>query len=162
RLRVRARQPRVGAGSEQRRGNRRGARPGDLRRRAPPRSLRHRAAYPCEAVALSKLLVAKRGEIALPGFSPAAPLRLSPVAVAAPDDSSALHARSADETVDVTSYLDAADLVRAAGATGADAVHPGYGFLAENADFAAAVVDAGLVWIGPPATALRAGGDKLE
>src|SRR5205807_9610238 len=67
-----------------------------------------------------------------------------------------------DETIDVTSYLDAANLLRAARETGADAVHPGYGFLAENADFAAAVADAGLVWVGPPAAALRAGGDKLE
>jgi 3-methylcrotonyl-CoA carboxylase alpha subunit len=113
-------------------------------------------------VALSKLLVANRGEIALRVFRTARRLGISTVAVAAPDDAGALHARSADETVGVTSYLDAADLVRAARETGADAVHPGYGFLAENADFAAAVADAGLVWVGPPAAALRAGGDKLE
>jgi acetyl/propionyl-CoA carboxylase alpha subunit len=113
-------------------------------------------------VAVSKLLVANRGEIALRVFRTARRLGITTVAVAAPDDAAALHTRSADEVADVTSYLDAADLLRAAGETGADAVHPGYGFLAENADFAAAVADVGLVWVGPPAAALRAGGDKLE
>jgi acetyl/propionyl-CoA carboxylase alpha subunit len=113
-------------------------------------------------VAVSKLLVANRGEIALRVFRTARRLDMATVAVAAPDDTRALHARSADETVGVASYLDADDLLRAARETRADAVHPGYGFLAENADFAAAVADAGLVWIGPPAAALRAGGDKLE
>jgi acetyl/propionyl-CoA carboxylase alpha subunit len=113
-------------------------------------------------VAVSKLLVANRGEIALRVFRTARRLGIATVAVAAPDDTGALHARSADETIDVTSYLDAADLLRAARETGADAVHPGYGFLAENADFAATVAGAGLVWVGPPAAALQAGGDKLE
>jgi 3-methylcrotonyl-CoA carboxylase alpha subunit len=113
-------------------------------------------------VAVSKLLVANRGEIALRVFRTARRLGIATVAAAAPDDTGALHARSADETVAVRSYLDADDLVRAARETNADALHPGYGFLAENADFAAAVADAGLVWIGPPAAALRAGGDKLE
>ena len=113
-------------------------------------------------MAVSKLLVANRGEIALRVFRTARRLGIATVGVAAPDDAAALHARSADETVAVASYLDAADLVRAARETGADAVHPGYGFLAENPEFAAAVAEAGLVWVGPPAEALRAGGDKLE
>jgi acetyl/propionyl-CoA carboxylase alpha subunit len=113
-------------------------------------------------VAVSKLLVANRGEIALRVFRTARRLGIATVAVAAPDDAGALHARSADQTVGVTSYLDAADLLRAARETGADAVHPGYGFLAENADFAATVADAGLVWVGPPSNALRAGSDKLD
>jgi acetyl-CoA/propionyl-CoA carboxylase biotin carboxyl carrier protein len=113
-------------------------------------------------VAVSKLLVANRGEIALRVFRTARRLGIATVAVAAPDDAGALHARSADETVGVTSYLDAGDLLRAARETGAGAVHPGYGFLAENADFAAMVADAGLVWVGPPADALRTGGDKLD
>jgi acetyl/propionyl-CoA carboxylase alpha subunit len=113
-------------------------------------------------VAISKLLVANRGEIALRVFRTARRLGIATVAVAPPDDANALHARSADETVAVPSYLDAAALVRAALDAGADAVHPGYGFLAESPDFAAAVSDAGLVWVGPPAAALRAGGDKLE
>src|SRR4029079_920538 len=84
------------------------------------------------------------------------------VAVASEDDTGSLHARSADETVRISSYLDAAEHVRAAQETGADAIHPGYGFLAENADFAEAVEAAGLTWVGPPPEALRAGGDKLE
>jgi acetyl/propionyl-CoA carboxylase alpha subunit len=113
-------------------------------------------------VAISKLLVANRGEIALRIFRTAQRLGIATVAVAPSDDSNALHARSADETVPVPSYLDAAALVRAAQAAGADAVHPGYGFLAESPEFAAAVSGAGLVWVGPPAAALRAGGDKLE
>jgi acetyl/propionyl-CoA carboxylase alpha subunit len=113
-------------------------------------------------VAISKLLVANRGEIALRVFRTARRLGIGTVAVAAPDDVNSLHARSADETTSVPSYLDVAALVRAAVETGADAVHPGYGFLAESPDFAAAVSDAGLVWVGPPAAALRAGGDKLE
>jgi acetyl/propionyl-CoA carboxylase alpha subunit len=113
-------------------------------------------------VAVSKLLVANRGEIALRVFRTARRLGIATVAVAAPDDVAALHTRSADEAAGVSSYLDAADLLRAARETRADAVHPGYGFLAENAEFAAAVAEAGLVWVGPPAAALRGGGDKLE
>jgi acetyl/propionyl-CoA carboxylase alpha subunit len=113
-------------------------------------------------VAVSKLLVANRGEIALRVFGTARRLGIETVAVAAPDDADALHARTADETVTVASYLDAAEIVRAARETGADAVHPGYGFLAESPELADAVSGAGLVWVGPPASALRAGGDKLE
>jgi acetyl/propionyl-CoA carboxylase alpha subunit len=109
-----------------------------------------------------KVLVANRGEIALRVFRAARELGLGTVAVVAPDDHGSLHARSADETMEIASYLDAAEHVRAAGATGADAVHPGYGFLAENADFAEAVEGAGLTWVGPPPAALRSGGDKLE
>jgi acetyl/propionyl-CoA carboxylase alpha subunit len=81
--------------------------------------------------------------------------------VAASDDRGALHARSAGETVDIRSYLDPEEHIRAARTSGADAIHPGYGFLAESPDFAEAVEAAGLLWIGPPADALRAGGDKL-
>jgi acetyl/propionyl-CoA carboxylase alpha subunit len=110
---------------------------------------------------VQKVLVANRGEIALRVFRAARELGLSTVAVVAPDDAGSLHARSADETVEVSSYLDAAEHVRAAQKSGADAIHPGYGFLAENGDFAEAVHAAGLTWIGPPAAALRAGGDKL-
>jgi acetyl/propionyl-CoA carboxylase alpha subunit len=113
-------------------------------------------------VEIRKLLVANRGEIALRIFRACSGLGISTVAVASEDDSGSLHARSADETVRIASYLDASEHVRAARETGADAVHPGYGFLAENADFAEAVEAAGLTWVGPPAAALRAGGDKLE
>jgi acetyl/propionyl-CoA carboxylase alpha subunit len=111
---------------------------------------------------VQKVLVANRGEIALRVFRAAHDLGLQAVAVVAPDDMGSLHARSADEMVAIASYLDAAEHVRAARESGADAVHPGYGFLAESAEFAAAVVDAGLTWIGPPADALRKGGDKVE
>jgi acetyl/propionyl-CoA carboxylase alpha subunit len=109
-----------------------------------------------------KVLVANRGEIALRVFRAARELGLAAVAVVAPDDEGSLHARSADETVAVSSYLDAGEHIRAAHETGADAIHPGYGFLAENGDFAEAVHAAGLAWVGPPADALRKGGDKLS
>jgi acetyl/propionyl-CoA carboxylase alpha subunit len=110
---------------------------------------------------MQKVLVANRGEIALRVFRAAEALGLETVAVVAPDDAGSLHARSAGQTVEVASYLLAEEHIRAAEQSGADAIHPGYGFLAENGDFAAAVETAGLTWIGPPAAALRAGGDKL-
>jgi acetyl/propionyl-CoA carboxylase alpha subunit len=113
-------------------------------------------------VSIRKLLVANRGEIALRVFRTCRDLGIGTVAVAAPDDLGSLHARSADETVEIAGYLHSEEHIRAALATGADAVHPGYGFLAENADFAAAVDAAGLTWVGPPPEALRRGGDKLE
>ncbi len=109
-----------------------------------------------------KILVANRGEIALRVFRAARELGLATVAVVAPDDIGSLHARSADEVVEISSYLHSEEHIRAATATGADAIHPGYGFLAESGDFAEAVDTAGLAWIGPPADALRRGGDKLE
>ena len=109
-----------------------------------------------------KLLVANRGEIAVRIASTCRRLGLETVAAAGPGDERALHTRVADAVVPVTSYLDAEALVTAARDAGADLVHPGYGFLAENAAFAEAVLDAGLTWIGPPPEALRRGGDKLE
>jgi acetyl/propionyl-CoA carboxylase alpha subunit len=113
-------------------------------------------------MAIQKLLVANRGEIALRVFRTAQRLGISTVAVVAPDDAGSLHARSAGETVAIASYLHSEEHIRAAKASGADAIHPGYGFLAESAAFAAAVEAAGLVWVGPPAEALHAGGDKIE
>jgi len=110
---------------------------------------------------VQRVLVANRGEIALRVFRAARGLGLGVVAVAAPDDLGSLHSRSADELVEIRSYLDPAEHIRAAQTSGADAIHPGYGFLAENGDFAEAVAAAGLIWVGPPAEALRAGGDKL-
>jgi acetyl/propionyl-CoA carboxylase alpha subunit len=112
-------------------------------------------------VAISKLLVANRGEIAVRIFRTCRELGIATVAVVAPDDAGALHARTADEAVDISSYLRSEEHVRAAKQTGADAIHPGYGFLAENADFAEAVEAAELVFVGPSPEALRAGGDKL-
>ncbi|HTR33875.1 MAG TPA: biotin carboxylase N-terminal domain-containing protein [Gaiellaceae bacterium] len=110
---------------------------------------------------MEKVLVANRGEIALRVFRAARALGLGTVAVAGPGDEGALHTRDADETVVISSYLDREEHVRAARETGADTIHPGYGFLAENGDFADAVEAAGLTWVGPPPAALRAGGDKL-
>jgi acetyl/propionyl-CoA carboxylase alpha subunit len=113
-------------------------------------------------VEIRKLLVANRGEIALRVFRTCRELGIGTVAVAAPDDRGSLHARSADETVEIGSYLQSEEHIRAAKETGAEGIHPGYGFLAENPEFAAAVEAAGLVFVGPTPEALRLGGDKLE
>src|SRR5215210_3912968 len=121
----------------------------------------YRGSLRSATMAIRKLLVANRGEIAVRIFRTCREVGIETVAVAAPDDTGSLHARSADHTVPIASYLDAAEHVRAAQETGADAIHPGYGFLAESADFAATVAAAGLTWIGPPAAALALGGDKL-
>ena len=111
---------------------------------------------------LDKLLVANRGEIAARVFRTCRDLEIATVAVVAPDDRGSLHARVADEVVDITGYLASEEHIRAAKQTGADAIHPGYGFLAENPHFAEAVEAAGLLFVGPSPSALRAGGDKLE
>ena len=111
---------------------------------------------------IAKLLVANRGEIALRIFRTCRALGVETVAVVAPDDRGSLHARDADEVVEIAGYLHSEEQIRAAKQSGADAIHPGYGFLAENGDFAEAVGAAGLAWVGPSPEALRAGGDKLE
>jgi acetyl/propionyl-CoA carboxylase alpha subunit len=110
---------------------------------------------------IRRLLVANRGEIAVRVFRTCARLGIETVSVAAPGDRASLHARTADTCVEISSYLDAAEHLRAAAETGAGAIHPGYGFLAESAVFAEAVTAAGLTWVGPPPEALRLGGDKL-
>ena len=111
---------------------------------------------------ITRLLVANRGEIAARIVRTCRRVGIDTVAVSAPDDAGAFHTRLADQTVAVASYLDAGELVRAALAARADAVHPGYGFLAESAALAEAVVGAGLAWVGPPPLVLRRAGDKLE
>ncbi|MEK6275548.1 MAG: biotin carboxylase N-terminal domain-containing protein [Actinomycetota bacterium] len=111
---------------------------------------------------IRKLLVANRGEIAARVFRTCREKGIATVAVAAPDDLGALHTRVADETVEIAGYLASEEHIRAAVLAGADAIHPGYGFLAENPDFAEAVEAAGLVFVGPTPEALRKGGDKLE
>jgi acetyl/propionyl-CoA carboxylase alpha subunit len=113
-------------------------------------------------VEIRKLLVANRGEIAVRIFRACADARISTVAVVAPDDTGSLHARSAGESVEIAGYLHPEEHIRAAKQAGADAIHPGYGFLAENGDFAEAVEAAGLIFVGPTPAALRSGGDKLE
>jgi acetyl/propionyl-CoA carboxylase alpha subunit len=112
-------------------------------------------------VAIERLLVANRGEIAARVFRTCRELGIGTVAVVAHDDVGSLHARVADEVVEIGGYLHAEEHIRAARVARADAIHPGYGFLAEQAGFAAAVEAAGLTWVGPPAEALALGGDKL-
>jgi acetyl/propionyl-CoA carboxylase alpha subunit len=112
-------------------------------------------------VAIEKLLVANRGEIAVRVFRTCRELGIGTVAVVAPDDAGSLHARSADETVEIAGYLYSEEHIRAATRAGAEAIHPGYGFLAESADFAEAVEAAGLLFVGPTPESLRQGGDKL-
>ncbi|MGD9946576.1 MAG: acetyl/propionyl/methylcrotonyl-CoA carboxylase subunit alpha, partial [Burkholderiaceae bacterium] len=114
----------------------------------------------------SKILIANRGEITLRVIRSARSLGYRTVAVYSTADAEALHVAQADQAVCIgeplpsQSYLRIPALIEAARATGADAVHPGYGFLAENEDFAAACRDAGLVFIGPSPEAIRAMGDK--
>ncbi|HVX20989.1 MAG TPA: biotin carboxylase N-terminal domain-containing protein [Acidimicrobiales bacterium] len=108
------------------------------------------------------MLIANRGEIAVRVARSVAARGLRSVAVYTPDDAAAVHVRAADVAVAVPSYLDPGALLAAARAAGADAVHPGYGFLSEHPAFARAVVDAGLVWIGPPPDAVELMGDKIR
>ncbi len=115
---------------------------------------------------MKKILIANRGEIARRIIHTAHRMGIETVAVYSDPDANALHVRGATQAVTLggaasaDTYLRTDKLLAAARATGADAVHPGYGFLSENADFAQAVVDAGLTWIGPPPGAIRALGSK--
>ncbi|SVA12323.1 uncharacterized protein METZ01_LOCUS65177, partial [marine metagenome] len=116
----------------------------------------------------STVLVANRGEIAVRVLQAAREAGLGSVAVYSDADAGSLHVEVADEAVHISgetladTYLNSEAIISAALSSGADAIHPGYGFLSERSDFASAVIEAGLVWIGPPPDAISTMGDKIS
>src|SRR6187455_3480643 len=119
-------------------------------------------------MAITKLLIANRGEIALRIHRACHEMGITTVAVHSTADTDAMHVRLADETVCIgpppagESYLNIANIISAAEVTHADAIHPGYGFLSENARFAEIVESHNIIWIGPKPEHIRIMGDKIE
>jgi acetyl-CoA/propionyl-CoA carboxylase biotin carboxyl carrier protein len=117
---------------------------------------------------MKRVLIANRGEIAVRIIRACADHGIASVAVYSETDRDSMHAQMADSayslngTTAAQTYLNIEKLIAVAKQSGADAVHPGYGFLSENANFAQAVIDAGLIWIGPPPAAIKALGDKVS
>jgi acetyl-CoA/propionyl-CoA carboxylase biotin carboxyl carrier protein len=117
---------------------------------------------------MKRVLIANRGEIALRVIRACKDHGLESVAIYSDEDRDALHAKSADFSFSLNgvlakdTYLNIPKIIATAKESGADAIHPGYGFLSENADFAQSVIDAGLIWIGPPPSAISALGDKVS
>jgi len=117
---------------------------------------------------MKRVLIANRGEIAVRVIRACSDHGIESVAVYSETDRDSMHAQMADSayslsgTTAAQTYLNIEKLIEVAKQSGADAIHPGYGFLSENADFAQAVIDAGLVWIGPPPAAIKALGDKVS
>ena len=117
---------------------------------------------------MKRVLIANRGEIALRVIRACKDHGLESVAIYSEEDRTALHTESADfayfldGVIAKDTYLNIPKIIEVAKKSGADAIHPGYGFLSENAQFAQAVIDAGLIWIGPPPAAISALGDKVS
>src|SRR5438270_11219686 len=117
---------------------------------------------------MKRLLIANRGEIAVRVARTAREMAIDPIAVHSDADADAFHVRRAERAVSLgpgppaETYLSIPRLLEAARSSGADAVHPGYGFLSESAAFARAVSDADLIWVGPPPRAIEEMGDKLR
>ena len=123
---------------------------------------------PGEGDVVKRVLIANRGEIAIRVIRGCKDHGLESVAIYSEEDRDALHVRAADFAYSLNgivakdTYLNIPKIIALAKESGADAIHPGYGFLSENADFAQAVIDAGLIWIGPPPSAISALGDKVS